>query len=247
MATVRDIYNFIDKIAPFSEAEEWDNAGFLVGDKDKEVDKILFSLDITSDVILQAVTYGADLIVTHHPVIFKPVSTVTKDSLVYKLVENKLSIICAHTNYDKAADGVNDILCRRIGLNDFIRCAGLCLNIGTLSNKISIEQFVQEVKNSLNAVARYNKGTDFVQKIAVCAGSGSDYLDIARDMGCDVLLTGDGSHHSFLDAEEYGMALVCAGHFETEAIAVKPLMDKIRKEFGVCCELAKQYTPILTI
>ena len=119
MATVREIYNFIDSIAPFNTAEEWDNSGLLVGDENKTVNKIMFALDCTNDVIEQALSCDADLIVTHHPVIFKPLSEISADCLVYKLIKNDLSIICAHTNYDKAIEGVNDILCYSVELEKF--------------------------------------------------------------------------------------------------------------------------------
>lgn len=247
MATVREIFNFIDEIAPFSSAEEWDNPGLLVGDENRIVNKILFALDITGDVIEQAVSSHADLIITHHPVIFKPIFNVTADSLVYKLIRNNISIICAHTNYDKAQDGVNDILCRAVGLDSFERCDGMCLNIGELKNMLLLQDFICNIKSILGGTVRYNNGTYFVKKIAVCSGAGSDYLKTAAVMGCDVLLTGDGSHHNFLDAQEYGLALVCAGHFETETIAVEPLMKKIQKEFGVDCVVAEQKTPIITV
>ena len=119
MVTVEGIYNYIDSIAPFNTQEEWDNSGLLVGDKNAEVSKILFALDVTSDIINQAIDCGAELIITHHPIIFKPVSDVLSDSLIYKLIKNNISIICAHTNYDKAIDGVNDILCNTVGFDTF--------------------------------------------------------------------------------------------------------------------------------
>ncbi len=247
MATVREIYNFIDTIAPFNTAEEWDNAGLLVGDGNKTVNKILFALDCTEDVISQAISCGADLIVTHHPVIFKPLSEVTADGLVYKLIKNNLNIICAHTNYDKAIDGVNDIFCDTVGLKNIVKIEKTCLNVGELKTEMSSNEFAQYIKTKLNGIIRYNSIEKNVKKVAVCSGSGSDYLTLAKELNCDALLTGDGSHHSFLDADEMGIMLVCAGHFETENIAIKPLADKIRNNFGIECVIAVQKSPIITI
>ena len=247
MATVKDIYKFIDKIAPFNTQEEWDNSGLLVGNENQNVNKIMFALDMTADVANQAINCGADLIVTHHPLIFKPLSEVLSNSLVFKLIENKISIICAHTNYDKAVDGVNDILCQTVCFNNFAKIENTCLNVAEIDNLISTKDFVSNIKNSLGGIVRYNNSTKEIKKVAVCSGSGSDYLPLAKDLECDALLTGDASHHAFLDADEMGILLVAAGHFETENIAMKPLLDRIEKEFNINCVLANQNTPILTI
>ncbi len=247
MATVREIYNFIDSIAPFNTAEEWDNAGLLVGDENKTINRIMFALDCTKDVINQAISCGADLIVTHHPIIFKPLSEVAADSLVYKLIKNDLSIICAHTNYDKATEGVNDILCDTVELENMVKIENTCLNVGELTAEMSSNEFAQYIKSKLNGVVRYNSIEKTIKKIGVCSGSGSDYLSLAKELNCDALLTGDGSHHSFLDANEIGVLLVCAGHFETENIAIKPLSDKIKHHFDIECVIAVQKSPIITI
>ena len=247
MATVKDIYNFIDDIAPFDTAEEWDNSGLLVGDEHKIVNKIMFALDCTEDVINQAISCGAYLIITHHPVIFKPLSEVTADSLVYKLIKNDISIICAHTNYDKAINGVNDILCNSVELENVEHIDGACLNVGFLTKEMNSSEFTHFVKSKLNAVVRYNNIEKSIKKVAVCSGSGSDYLSLAKNLNCDALLTGDGSHHSFLDADELGVLLVCAGHFETENIAIKPLAEKIKNQFDTECIIAVQISPISTI
>ena len=247
MATVKDIYNFVDKIAPFYTQEEWDNSGLLVGDENKKVNKIMFALDMTADVANQAINTSADLIITHHPLIFKPVSEVLSNSLIFKLIENKISIISAHTNYDKAVDGVNDILCQKVGFNKFSKVENTCINVAELENSIPTEDFVNKIKNSLVGIVRYNNLVKSIKKVAVCSGSGSDYLSLAKDLECDALLTGDASHHAFLDADEMSILLVAAGHFETENIAMKPLLERIEKEFNIDCVLANQNTPILTI
>ena len=247
MATVRDIYNFIDSFAPFNIQEEWDNSGLLVGDEYAQVNKMLFALDITTDVINQAKSIGANLIITHHPIIFKAVSNVLNDSLIYKLIENKINIICAHTNYDKAVDGVNDVLCKTINALKYEKVEGTCLNIAYIENSLLAEDFALYLRGKLGGVVRYNSIDKMICKVAVCSGSGSDFLEMAKNLNCDALLTGDASHHAFLDANEMGIVLYSAGHFETENIAIKPLMNKIKDKFNISCELAKQETPIITI
>ena len=156
MATVKDIYNYIDSIAPFNSQEEWDNSGLLVGDENIEVSKVLFALDVTTDIIDQAVDGGADLIITHHPIIFKPVTDVLSDSLIYRLIKNNISIICAHTNYDKAVDGVNDILCKTVGFNSFNKVENTCLNVAEYNHEVPSEVFVNHIKSVLGGTVRFN-------------------------------------------------------------------------------------------
>ncbi len=247
MATVKDIYDFIDTFAPFNMQEEWDNSGLLVGDENKTVNKIIFALDITTDVINQAIRCNADLIITHHPIIFKPISNVLNDCLIYKLIQNNISIICAHTNYDKAVGGVNDILCDTIGLKSYEKLDGTCLNIGNLDIPYSSRDFANMLKEKLNCDIRFNSYDTFISKIAVCSGSASDYLALAKGLDCDALVTGDASHHAFLDADEMNMNLYACGHFETENIAIEPLLDKIQKRFNTECVLATQFSPIKRI
>ncbi len=246
MATVKDIYNFIDSIAPFNTQEEWDNSGLLVGDENTKVTKILFALDITTDVINQAVACGANLIVSHHPLIFKPMANLMFDSLVYKVVENKINVISAHTNLDKAFNGVNDVLCRKIGFNDFVKTDGDFLNIAEYDKSISLTDFVTNIKTSLSAVVRYNTISEKqVKKIGICGGSGCDFIKLAKELGCDAFLTGDASHHDFVDATEMGIALVAVGHFESENLVMEPLKNSIKEKLEVPCVMALQTSPYL--
>ena len=113
--TVKDIYDFLDSIAPFDTAEEWDNCGLSVGSFDKKAEKIYIALDVTEDVLEDALSFGADLVITHHPLIFNPVSQITSDSLVYKAVASGMSFVASHTCLDKAAGGVNDCLAKKSG------------------------------------------------------------------------------------------------------------------------------------
>ncbi len=247
MATVKDIYDFIDSIAPFDTQEEWDNSGFLVGNINAEVKKILFTLDITNDIIAQAVAGGFDLIISHHPLIFRPVKNVFSDTLVYNTVKSGLNVISAHTNFDKAVDGINDELCRKIGVCNFEKIGDTYLNIAIIDGEMSCEEFVNKVKDSLNTTVRFNSVNKSIKRIGVCGGSGCDFLELAKELNCDAFLTGDASHHKFLDADEMGILLVAAGHFETENIAIKSLADKVENYFNLECVIAVQNTPINTI
>ena len=248
MPTVKDIYNFIDTLAPYSSACEWDNTGVSVGDIEKEVNKIVFALDITSEVIEFAKEQNADLIITHHPLIFKPIKSALSDSMVYKLANSEIAHISAHTNFDMAGEGVNSVLCESLGLKVLKRI----INNDVLlficeTEETSLSKFVELTKKKLGGTVRYNNIEKVVKTVAVCSGAGADYLAEAKENGADVLLTGDGSHHDFLDANEMGIALVCGGHFETENKAVDLLLDKISNKFNITCVRFNQTTPIKTL
>ena len=175
-------------------------------------------------------------------------TTYLKEKTVFlQLIENKISIICAHTNYDKAIDGVNDILCNTVGFDTFKKIENTCLNVAEYNVDVPTDIFVNHIKSVLNGTVRYNYLNKSIKKVAVCSGSGSDYLTLAKELKCDALLTGDASHHAFLDAGEMNILLVAAGHFETEMISIEPLMNKIKNQFDITCVLAHQETPIITI
>lgn len=236
MIKVRDISDYINNIAPYSTKCSWDNCGLLVGDADKEVNKIALALDLTSETLSKAKEFGADLIITHHPIIFKPQSSFTKGNLAYELAVSGMSAISAHTCFDCAEGGVNDVLCELLSITDpegipDAECVVPMARIGNIE-PASSDDFASFVAEKLNTVCRVAGKKDVIRRVAVCGGAGMDFFDAAVKMGADAYVTGDVSHHHFLLAQEIGVTLIAAGHFETENPSVARLMDMISTKFA---------------
>ena len=157
--TVADIYSYINEMAPFDRQESWDNSGFLVGDGAKEVKKIALALDVTNDTLRQAEEFGADLMVSHHPVIFDPLRNVHSNTPVYYAIEHGISIISAHTCWDSAEGGVNDVLASLLRLEDVVPVvpdsSGICmLRMGSLKNAVPAAEFAEIAAETLDTVVR---------------------------------------------------------------------------------------------
>ena len=238
MSTVTHIYDAIDRLAPFWLTMDFDNTGILVGDRNREVSCALLALDCTPAVIEQAKQLGAQLIVTHHPVIFHPLKRVNEDAVVYQLIRSDIAVISAHTNLDIAQGGVNDALASAIGLRD---CRGLELlneqtgawlgRIGTLPEPLSPEAFAAHIKACLNAASvKFSAAPRVIRTVALCSGSGADCLDAAISAGADALLTSEVKQHEYLAAAAAGISIFDAGHFDTEDIVIEPLRDYLAKE-----------------
>ena len=250
MPKVKDILRFIDSFALYNTACEWDNTGFSIGDINADVSKIVFAHDITSEIVSFAESVNADLIVTHHPLIFHSVKQLPSSSMLYKLAKNGIAHISAHTNFDFAKDGVNTALCNKLNLEITDRVEvvkGEYFYKCITESEYSLTDFVNYIKEILGGTVRYNNLDKTVRIVAVCSGAGADCLEKAKETGADVLLTGDGSHHDFLDANEMGIAFVAAGHFETENPAIDLMIEKINNKFSVECLRAPQKTPIITV
>lgn len=247
MATVMEIYNAVDCFAPFSTQMGFDNSGLLVGRAEAEVTKILVALDITLPVIQEAVDVGAQLILSHHPVIFHPVKSIlegdpTGDKLI-ALIRHGIAAICAHTNLDIAVGGVNDKLAEALELNkcevflpDGINCEGRPFGLGRIgltNDPYSLPEFAEKVKENLHAAGvRFVDSGRPVFKVAVGGGSCGDLLHAAYEKGCDVLVTADVKYDVFLEAKALGMSLIDAGHFPTENVVLPAL-----------CQLVKEHCP----
>lgn len=238
MSTVTHIYDAIDQLAPFWLTMDFDNTGILVGDRNREVSCALLALDCTPAVVEQAKQLGAQLIVTHHPVIFHPLKRVNEDAVVYLLIRSDIAVISAHTNLDIAQGGVNDALASAIGLRD---CRGLELlneqtgawlgRIGTLPEPLSPEAFAAHIKACLNASSiKFAAAPRAIRTVALCSGSGADCLDAAISAGADALLTSEVKQHEYLAAAAAGISIFDAGHFDTEDIVIEPLRDYLAKE-----------------
>lgn len=237
MTTVHDILEFLWTIAPEEGKEPWDNVGHLVGRSGAEVTKILVALDITPPVIQEARDFGAELIVSHHPLIWDTYKHVTdrvfQQDKVLTLAENRIAAICMHTNLDEAEDGVDDTLVETLGLTAEGHLAeGKVGHICNLDQEMPLKDFLKLVKEKLGANGlRYCDGGKPVRRVATGCGSCSSYLMDAVAAGCDTFVTGDVKYDGFLDALGYGVNLIDAGHFPTENPIVKKLHGKLSARF----------------
>lgn len=226
MTTIKDIISVADKYAPFDTQADFDNSGFLVGDENTIVTKALCCLDITNEVIDEAKEKGCQLIVSHHPVIFSPLSEIHPHSIVYKLIKNNLSALCLHTNFDRAPQfGVNQILADVLNLQNSVLYPEDFLCVGNLENPLTDSEFAKLVTEKLNCNSvRYTKnGGKIISKVAVSSGAGSEAVTLMHKYGFDALVTGEIKHHHFLYANTNLLCAVEAGHFETESIAVSSM------------------------
>ena len=245
MATVNDILKAVEALAPRSMKMDWDNVGLLCGSRTAPVSKILVALDPFEGVCEEAAQWGADVIVTHHPIIFRPLSSITDDTSLGRsirlLCREGISAINAHTNLDCAPGGVNDVLAGILGLSDIQvinpsgedaegRSWGL-LRMGEVKEQ-TLPEFLSHVKEKLGCPGlRYADGGKPVHKVAVGGGSCAGDMLEALDAGCDTFVTADVKYNSFWDAEFVGMNLIDAGHFATENPIISVLAEKISAAF----------------
>jgi dinuclear metal center YbgI/SA1388 family protein len=217
-------------VAPARLAEDWDNPGFQVGSRAHTVSKILFALDATLETVRKACRVGAQMLITHHPLIYKPLTTVNLEvhpgNVIVEAIRGGVSIACAHTNLDVSQGGINDILADLLGLHHVEQLvvaetgAGLG-RIGRLPEPISLLDLKARIEGLLgmgDARVMY-KGDREIRVVAVVGGAGGGLIAPARERGADVLVTGDVTYHQALEARSLDMAVVDAGHFQTEKAA----------------------------
>ena len=238
MTTALDIERSLYGWAPRDLAAEWDNVGLLVGDPAQEVKKILVALDITQGVAEEAVSCGAQMIVSHHPVMncaWHAVQTLRADDaqgrLLRYLIRNGLAACCMHTNLDAADGGVNDCLARALGLSDVSPLNEEKIGrIGTLSCELPLEEFLPAVVKSLGCSGlRFRDGGKRVRRVAVGGGACREYIPQAIAHGCDTFVTADLRYNDFLDT--HGLNLIDAGHFPTENVVCGAVRAYLEERF----------------
>lgn len=244
-ATVGDVLDFVESIAPRSMKMDWDNVGLLCGNRNDRVSKILVALDPFEHVCEEAAQWGAELIVTHHPIIFQALKSITDDTSVGRgirtLIRNDISAINAHTNLDQAPGGVNDVLAATLGLENIqvIDAGGVdeegrpwgLLRCGDVSQQ-PLEAFLGRVKTQLGCEGlRYVSGEKPVCRVAVGGGACASELRAAVKAGCDTFVTSDVKYNQFWDAKDLGVNLIDAGHFHTENPVVAALAEKLQAVF----------------
>ena len=238
MTTVADILNFIETLAPTSLKMDWDNVGLLCGSNAAPVTKILVALDPFEHVCNEAAAWGAELIVTHHPIIFRPLPNVTDETSIGRglmtLCRHGINAVNAHTNLDCAPGGVNDVLAQTLGLRNIEVIPGGIPNLLRMGDvdEQPLSQFLSTVKGHLGCDGlRYVDGGKPVHRVAVGGGACADGMQDAIAAGCDTFVTSEVKYHQFWDAHDLGLNLIDAGHFATENPIIAVLASKLQAQF----------------
>lgn len=248
MTTCKDIVEYFEHLAPGKFAEEWDNVGLLIGNTNKIIDRMLVCLDVTSTIVDVAINNQVDMIISHHPFIFKKLDRILenelKGNLIYKLVKNDICVFCAHTNLDVTQNGVNMALAEILDLKDIERLKGdnTFYNdenyfglgaVGNLENAMTMNEFASHVKDRLNAgfIRIIGARNDSIRRIAVFCGSFDEDFNSVKFHDADVLITGDVKYHTATDAIGLGICTIDAGHFNTEKVILPKLAAVITKKY----------------
>lgn len=231
MKTLGDLYDVLDEMAPFSAARPTDNCGILLGGRTMPLHGVLLALDVTAAVIEEAAAAGADCILSHHPVIYEPIRSLSERDPVFLAARSGIALMAAHTNLDVASGGVNDTYLEAIGLKktgplpETDGCAALAKCPPSLS---TLSALAERVKccTGLPSVRVLDAGR-VIRTAAVCCGGGASFLDCAIQSGADVLISGDFRHHQAVAAMNAGISLIDAGHYETERLVLAPLAVRL--------------------
>lgn len=240
---LNDIINIIEDIAPVNLKEGFDNVGLMVGDREKNITKILLALDCTEEVIKEAKEMGAELILTHHPLLFRKPSTITTDTLlgrkIISLIKDDINLYSAHTNWDSVKGGLNDTLVEILGFNEGIIMdkspvdseAGIG-RVVELTKEMTVLEIINLIKSSLGVKNLRYAGdlNEVIKKIAIVNGSGQDFFGDAKKLGADLIITGDTTYHFVSDYKEMGLNILDIGHFNSEWPVLIKVSEKVKEK-----------------
>ena len=240
---ISDIKEYLDSLYPFSLQEKWDNSGYLVESAVQECERVILALDITNDVVDEAFHKDAELIISHHPVIFEPRRRITRNDPVYKLIESGIGALCMHTNLDIARGGTNGVILDKLSKRLDVDCEpepfeelGGDKGLGwiiSLKEGVVLRELARVCKEIFDCEyvrTTHDSGTN-ISRIALCSGSGGSMLGLAAEKGCDALITGDVKHGVWIDAANCGISLLDCGHFHTENIVLWELRRVLEERF----------------
>ncbi len=239
----RDIINILEKKFPKINAEEWDNVGLLIGDYEKEVKKIQFSLDATLESIENAISKKVDMLITHHPIIFKAIKDITEQNILGKkirdLIKNDINVYSIHTNLDSSIDGLNDYVLKKLGISEYkILDFNEEKNCGIgrffkLNKEETLKKFIEELKLKLKILNLRVISDDLdkkIRKVALINGSAMSYWRKAKKEKVDLFITGDATYHDTLDALESGLSIIDFGHYESEYFFYEILVEELKEK-----------------
>jgi len=235
----------MDSFAPTRLAEDWDNVGLLVGDRAIAVRRVMTCLTVTPESAAEAIDRKAELIVSHHPLPFRPLKQLTTDTvssrLLWDLIRAGVSIYSPHPVFDSASYGINQSLAQRLKLTNIKPLNPIeddpqnlgSGRIGNLAKAVKLNKFIAQVKKSfsLDGLHVVGEGTSSVKKIAVACGSGGSFLEQAQRSNCDTFVIGEATFHTCLEAKANNVSLVLLGHYGSERFAVEDLANRIGKKF----------------
>jgi dinuclear metal center YbgI/SA1388 family protein len=236
----QQILDILQSIAPLQLSEDWDNVGLLIGWSDSDIRRVMTTLDVTDATLQEAIERKADLIVSHHPLPFRPLKAITTDTLsgrlICKALQHRISIYSPHTAWDNTSGGINDQLGDIIGMIDrkpmtpSLKMPSLgSARIGTLAKPSTIADLVEQLKSTISDIVPSCNAelTHTVRRIAICCGSGGSMISQAIKLGVDVLLTGEATYHQNLEASAANVVILAIGHHQSESFAMKTLAQLI--------------------
>ncbi len=224
---LRELMDYMQTVAPAELAEDWDNVGLLLGDADKEINTVVVALDADASAIAFAKAQGAQVIVSHHPLIFSPVRAIKAPSALYALATSGIACFAAHTNLDAAKGGVNDALAATLGLRNVREAFGGIGRVGELPEALSPDAFAWMVGQRLHTSVQLKAGNKPVRTVALVGGAGGDYI---MECEADAYLTGELKHHEWLEIPD-ALTVAAAGHYATEIVIVEPLAKRLQEAF----------------